>query len=677
MSQFFVKKTDGTWENIGGNGYGTWAALTADLPEDTDWDSFGLRIFVNSDGFAKGAKLYIDSLCIGTREKDMYAYTSGTSMAAPQAAGAAALMTAAHPDESPEQIRARVIGSVTPVDAFKDLSATGGLLDLSVKEEDYGPTVTAATADTQSAVLTGYYFGNDAGSISAVVTKNGITKNCDVGITSWTDREVHLTFKEKAEGVVSFTLTKANNKSFRIRTEVAGSDRKWKELALPAGIDNYESDGLLSALGDKIYYLPYRTGNNIKYVDKMYIYDISANKWSKGPKVPNMLGNASAAVYKGKVYVRGNQLDSYDGLLLESGIYPVYSYNPAKGKWMKNADAEGLNTSVLATYNDNLVLVGTEAVKEGDVLQYLSGSEIRKYNPKKGTGKKIAGLKTPVTSGCKTAALNGKLYIFSYVEYDDRVGDKKPLYSFQELAGNKVKDLSMALPIRYEGTSINGLQDVSRAELVHGNKGIDGYSLLSVNDKIVLFGRDDVYKSRNSWAYTPGEEFFSELEEQMCDDQLLMSRAVPVGNKIYSFVLPMNPSNNHFRLFDADALVKPATQKNEVTKAERTAAKNELNTGLKAGRTGNKVKVKWGGVSKADKYVVYAAYCGSGKPAKIKAVKGGITSVTFKKLSGKKLDLSKKIKVYVVAYGKVNGKETKLARSNTAYIGGKENGDAS
>lgn len=116
-----------------------------------------------------------------------------------------------------------------------------------------------------------------------------------------------------------------------------------------------------------------------------------------------------------------------------------------------------------------------------------------------------------------------------------------------------------------------------------------------------------------------------------------------------------------------------STPADKVTKTEKAVAKISLNAGLKVSQTGKKVTVEWGKVSKADKYVVYAAYCGTDKCTKIKTVSGSKQKITFTKLNGSKLNLKKNIKVYVVAYRKVNGKEVKLANSITAHIVGIKN----
>ena len=47
--------------------------------------------------------------------------------------------------------------------------------------------------------------------------------------------------------------------------------------------------------------------------------------------------------------------------------------------------------------------------------------------------------------------------------------------------------------------------------------------------------------------------------------------------------------------------------------------------------------------------------------------------MTFTKLNGSKLNLKKNFKIYVVAYRKVNGKETRLAKSIVAHIVGTQN----
>ena len=109
----------------------------------------------------------------------------------------------------------------------------------------------------------------------------------------------------------------------------------------------------------------------------------------------------------------------------------------------------------------------------------------------------------------------------------------------------------------------------------------------------------------------------------------------------------------------------------------KTAYQNaiSINKGLKVSQTGNKLNISWGKVSGADRYEVYAAYCGKkfGKnPVKI-VTGAGVTTAVIKKLDGKKLNLKKNFKVYVVAYKTVSGKKQKLGKTIVAHVVGRKN----
>lgn len=68
---------------------------------------------------------------ISTLSGSSYATYSGTSMAAPHVAGAAALYLQAHPEATASQVRQALIQSATPVSAFSGLTVSGGRLNLS------------------------------------------------------------------------------------------------------------------------------------------------------------------------------------------------------------------------------------------------------------------------------------------------------------------------------------------------------------------------------------------------------------------------------------------------------------------------------------------------------------------------------------------------------------------
>jgi hypothetical protein len=111
----------------------------------------------------------------------------------------------------------------------------------------------------------------------------------------------------------------------------------------------------------------------------------------------------------------------------------------------------------------------------------------------------------------------------------------------------------------------------------------------------------------------------------------------------------------------------------KITKADKAQAKLDINAGFKVTQTGRKVTVEWGKVDKADRYDIYAGYCGSGKAVKIKSVSGKKLSMSFSKLNDTKLDLTRNIKVYVVAYNTSTGKDKLINKTISAHIVGTKN----
>ena len=117
--------------------------------------------------------------------------------------------------------------------------------------------------------------------------------------------------------------------------------------------------------------------------------------------------------------------------------------------------------------------------------------------------------------------------------------------------------------------------------------------------------------------------------------------------------------------------VTPTPVKDSITAEEAARGAIKLNAGLKVYPKNSDVVVKWGKVENADRYVIYAAYCKKGrKCAKIATLDGDVNSYKFSELNGKPINTKKNIKLYVVAYRKVNGKYKKITSSITAHIVG-------
>ena len=114
--------------------------------------------------------------------------------------------------------------------------------------------------------------------------------------------------------------------------------------------------------------------------------------------------------------------------------------------------------------------------------------------------------------------------------------------------------------------------------------------------------------------------------------------------------------------------------KDSITNAEKRAAKNKVNSKLKATSDKNGITIAWGKYAKAEKIEVYAAYCEKGgKYKKVKTLKGSATSYKLTKIDGKAIKPAKAVKAYVVAYRKVGGKYQKLAKSYNLHIIGYKN----
>ena len=122
--------------------------------------------------------------------------------------------------------------------------------------------------------------------------------------------------------------------------------------------------------------------------------------------------------------------------------------------------------------------------------------------------------------------------------------------------------------------------------------------------------------------------------------------------------------------YDVKVVNGTYTVTDRITANERTKGKNKINSAIKA--TVNKngsITAKWGAVANADKFEIYANYCSKNSEfKKIKTVKGNVHSFDITKLNGKKLDQKKSVKIYVVAYRKVNGKYEKITQSVQLHV---------
>lgn len=94
-----------------------------------------LRLVSLTGNFRSTTKLYFDNLAISKANLSpsffgSYNVLSGTSMAAPQAAAAVALLASIHPGDNAAERQARLMNCVRKTDSLSSCCLTGGLLDL-------------------------------------------------------------------------------------------------------------------------------------------------------------------------------------------------------------------------------------------------------------------------------------------------------------------------------------------------------------------------------------------------------------------------------------------------------------------------------------------------------------------------------------------------------------------
>ena len=178
---------------------------------------------------------YIDSIGVAKRTADeddfgKYDIYSGTSMATPCAVGAAALLSAAYPEDDALSLKAHFLASARKTDELKDLCSTGGYIDFSGYDVSApGPAILDASVDFagETVTLTGKNFGTEAGSISYDRPLSDISVNVSAQDITWSDDEIlisnakdligtdatiSLTSSSGKETQASFYLVKGENK---------------------------------------------------------------------------------------------------------------------------------------------------------------------------------------------------------------------------------------------------------------------------------------------------------------------------------------------------------------------------------------------------------------------------------------------------------------------------------
>lgn len=133
--------------------------------------------------------------------------------------------------------------------------------------------------------------------------------------------------------------------------------------------------------------------------------------------------------------------------------------------------------------------------------------------------------------------------------------------------------------------------------------------------------------------------------------------------------------NNLYQTAVADG--KSATDiriRSTVTSEEMDKNTIRMNDGFRVTQKASKLNIVWSKVEGVENYDVYVQYCGkSFADTPDLTVNSNTTSASIDKAGGKKLNLKKNYKIYVVAYRTVEGKKIVLAKTITAHVVGRKN----
>jgi len=315
--------------------------LYMELPEDgsVDYTNFQLKFDYNFSGAA--TQMSMDSFGLGYG-LERYGLMTGTSMAAPMAAGEFGLLASAYPDEPVQKIAARVTGGTTDSADLKDLCRSGGYTNTAKAASDPNPAIQKIAVDGQTAVLTGYFFGSQ-GSVSV--------GGKDAAVTKWSDTSITVTIPSGLTGMQEFTVTDSTGQHGRDYADVGNAAHSYTDRAVPSGGSYADAAGTmpLVSVGNDIYMV---TKN---YDDKgeLWCYDIKAATWtSKGTTMTTTDGQTVdlAAI---------SAMASCGGKLYALTSDALYQYAPADGKWTKTAlKGTLLSGSTLADVNGQLLSFG-------------------------------------------------------------------------------------------------------------------------------------------------------------------------------------------------------------------------------------------------------------------------------------------------------------------------------
>lgn len=237
------------------------APMTALSIDPTD---MYIRLEVSISPCADAQRISFDCLGIGfTTGK--YGLMSGTSMAAPITCGAVALLSSIYPEESPLEIRARILGGTQPLtDEDTQKVASGGRLDLAKAISDPNPVPDFITLQGNTAVLSGHFM--DGASLyidGTLVTPQLANAN-----------EIVFDASPFADDTYHTICLSKNGRAFYLKQFFASSPEKFQaETAMP----QTSADGTLLSGGTDLFYIG---------LQGEFLYRMTKDGWDELPPCP-------------------------------------------------------------------------------------------------------------------------------------------------------------------------------------------------------------------------------------------------------------------------------------------------------------------------------------------------------------------------------------------------------
>lgn len=372
---------------IGGD---SWTGYFVELPENTDFENFGITIsYLNLQISVLGGQrqaqvadgtIYIDSIGLGS-DLVPYKYSQGTSMAAPSVTGAAAVIAGMHSEDSAAQLAAYVKGAAAG-DAYEESCSTGGYATVDGAANPSPVPVEAEVAEDGATVtVRGYFVPDDVqvsigGTSCAVVSRDSTVGG--LGDSALTELTVQA--PEGFAGGEQWVELAGSNGNGRMLvqfetieqedpTEPQATYYDEMNLPVPDELDDWGGWQLIGFAGD-VYALPQE--NEMNYTAGhgfMMKYDPQLQEWSR-VAVPSSEQLAAAGVrnvtsmagttYQGSLIVQITSNAHTEG----SEFYTAGSFwrYTVEGTWehipVPSLDGETLSLSALGSDGDSLYVFG-------------------------------------------------------------------------------------------------------------------------------------------------------------------------------------------------------------------------------------------------------------------------------------------------------------------------------